>query len=65
MAQKPIGPSTSQPPARTSDGDGRGNGDGDGAHPAAERVGPLTLQRHVKADGRALLLYARAPSTPP
>jgi hypothetical protein len=25
----------------------------------AERVGPLAIARHVKADGRALILYSR------
>jgi len=30
------------------------------ASAAAERYGPLALERHVKDDGRALLLYERA-----
>jgi hypothetical protein len=28
---------------------------------AGERFGPLTMTRRVKDDGRALILYARAP----
>jgi hypothetical protein len=27
---------------------------------APERYGPVQLERHVKGDGRALLIYARA-----
>jgi hypothetical protein len=30
------------------------------ANVPAERYGPLALERHVKDDGRALLLYERA-----
>jgi hypothetical protein len=29
-----------------------------------ERIGPLTLARHVKDDGRALIVYTRDPDTP-
>jgi len=39
------------------------NGDAGGptaAKAPAERYGPLVLERHVKDDGRALLLYERA-----
>ena len=32
---------------------------------AGERVGPLILSRHVKPDGRALLLYTRVEQSPP
>jgi hypothetical protein len=32
----------------------------DGAHQEpGERVGPLAIARHVKGDGRALILYSR------
>jgi hypothetical protein len=32
-----------------------------GQQEEAERIGPLTLARHVKDDGRALILYTREP----
>jgi hypothetical protein len=47
-----------RPPDRSSSassGDGERNEHGE---PAQERYGPLEVARHVKDDGRALLIYA-------
>jgi len=38
-----------------------GRGRADERERPGERVGPLTLTRRVKDDGRGLILYARAP----
>jgi hypothetical protein len=45
-------------------------GDQGGAHDPrgeqqSERTGPVTIARHVKDDGRALILYTRDPSAQP
>lgn len=45
------------PPARAAQPTAAGTAE---PSAAAQHVGPLLLERHVKADGRALLLYARA-----
>jgi hypothetical protein len=37
---------------------------GGAGEPAGERFGPLRIERYVKDDGRALILYARAEEEP-
>jgi hypothetical protein len=34
------------------------------SNPSAERYGPLAIERRVKEDGRALLLYSREQTEP-
>lgn len=41
-------------------GDGPPPDDGAGSH---EELGPLAVERHVKDDGRALILYSRREGT--
>jgi hypothetical protein len=53
MARKRPAPSTSSP-ASESPGEGRRD------EQAKERFGPLDVERHVKDDGRALILFAHA-----
>jgi hypothetical protein len=33
------------------------------AEPELERIGPVVIARHVKDDGRALILYSEQPPT--
>jgi hypothetical protein len=44
------------PTNSSHDADARGESDADSGE---QRVGPLAIARHVKDDGRALLLYTR------
>ena len=34
------------------------------SEPRPERIGPLEIARHVKDDGRALILYTERPRAP-
>ena len=52
MAPESAGP---QPPSGRSDTTG-------GREPGPEAYGPLTMERQIKQDGRALILYARLES---
>ncbi|MGA2319661.1 MAG: hypothetical protein ABSG95_02805 [Solirubrobacteraceae bacterium] len=54
MAGKPAEP----PPPGRSEIDPRGEGDEHARR--GEHAGPLKVVRHVKDDGRALILYTRA-----
>ena len=54
MAREPAAPPPSDRPEQ-----GASPGAGEQAQ-AAERYGPLALARHLKDDGRALLLFTRA-----
>ena len=58
MAREPAAP----PPSDRS-AQGASPGAGEQAQPP-ERYGPLALARHVKDDGRALLLFTRAEREP-
>ncbi len=58
MAREPAAPSPSDRPEQ-----GARPGADERAQPA-ERYGPLALARHVKDDGRALLLFTRAEREP-
>jgi hypothetical protein len=68
-----IGEPLESPPSGTShQGGERGKrqragerGRADESRRPGERVGPLTLTRRVKDDGRGLILYARAPDERP
>jgi hypothetical protein len=53
MARKRPPPSTSPAASESADEDRR-------EQHAQERFGPLAVERHVKDDGRALILYAHA-----
>jgi hypothetical protein len=53
MPEKPVEPSGSERP-----GDDAPAADGADAE-RTERLGPLTVARHVKDDGRALILFTR------
>jgi hypothetical protein len=51
---------TVKPPERPlSQDSGEAGSEGKPRRPAGERVGPLAVARHVKDDGRALILYRR------
>jgi hypothetical protein len=54
MSGKPPEPPAARPA-------GSGSAAAGGAQPpfADQRVGPLALTRHVKGDGRSLILYSR------
>jgi hypothetical protein len=54
-----VGKQTGSRGSGRSQSDRRGQEDK--PHHAGERVGVLTVARYVKDDGRALVLYARAP----
>jgi hypothetical protein len=58
MARDPAAPPPSDRP-----GQGAGPYAGEQAQPA-ERYGPLALARHLKDDGRALLLFTRVEREP-
>jgi hypothetical protein len=60
---------TGRPTPREREGGREANGHEEGGREEAgreetrrERFGPLTLERHVKDDGRALILYSRVPA---
>jgi len=55
MPGKPPQPPPSEPPGSEAGGSD--------AISDGERLGPLTIERHRKADGRALILYSRADAT--
>jgi hypothetical protein len=59
MARKRPDPGASE----RSDGDS-GEGQPDRA-PGQDRFGPLAIERHVKDDGRALILYTHSEREPP
>jgi len=50
------GPASS-PASRGHGGRERSSGRGESAPEGSEELGPLTIERHRKDDGRALLLY--------
>jgi hypothetical protein len=50
MPGKRREPSASEPPGSETAGGGTRDG---------ERLGPIVIARHVKDDGRALILYSR------
>jgi hypothetical protein len=61
MAGKPAQPSAPGPSAKGAASEPDAS-PCDARTPHAERVGPMLLERLAKDDGRALLLYARAPT---
>jgi len=54
MAREPAAPPPSDQPERGA------RPDSGGGSQAVERYGPLGVARHLKDDGRALLLFTRA-----
>jgi len=57
MARKPSGPS---PSGRAKAAPGSARESPTENSPPDERYGPVALTRHVKDDGRALIVYRRA-----
>jgi hypothetical protein len=49
---------SAEPPSSGGSDNPQSGSDGGHAQPR-EHVGPVTIERHFKDDGRALLLYAR------
>jgi hypothetical protein len=57
MPGKPLDPQPSRQPAFGSGTSGAGTSESASPH-AADRAGALDIKRHVKDDGRALILYS-------